>query len=183
MPLPPSSNPFHVLVVEEINNPSPAQPDITATPTKNTTAPPASASAPPRRAFRPRWECRLPDKLQISTTEPGPNALYLRVETESTETQRKQGVRALLDCGATGLFIDSEYVKSNRIPTRKLSSPIPVFNVDGSPNQDGAITEVADLVLCYNCHSERALFAVTKLGRQNLILGFTWLRDHNPEVN
>jgi hypothetical protein len=74
-------------------------------------------------------------------------------------------------------------VKSNQIPTRKLSQVVPVYNVDGSPNQDGAISEVADLLLRYNGHSERALFCVTGLGKQNLILRHTWLKDHNPEVD
>ena len=105
------------------------------------------------------------------------------MEIESPETQRKQGVCALVDSGATGLFIDREYVKSNQIPTKKLSQPIPVYNVDGTKNADGAISEVADLLLRYNGHSERTLFSVTSLGRQNLILGHTWLKDHNPEVD
>jgi predicted aspartyl protease len=113
----------------------------------------------------------------------GPNSLYLRVEIESTDTQQKYGVRALVDSGATGLFIDREYVKSNQIPTTKLLVAIPVYNVDGSANQDGAISEVAELLLRYNGHSERALFCVTGLGKQNLILGHTWLKDHNPEVD
>jgi len=32
-------------------------------------------------------------------------------------------------------------------------------------------------------HSERMLFAVSSLGKQNMILGYTWLKDHNLEVN
>ncbi len=60
---------------------------------------------------------------------------------------------------------------------------IPVYNVDGSANQNGAISEVAELLLRYNGHSERALFCVTGLGKQNLILRHTWLKDHNPEVD
>jgi predicted aspartyl protease len=92
-------------------------------------------------------------------------------------------VRALVDSGATGLFIDREYVKSNQIPTTKLSQAVPVYNVDGSANQDGVISEVAELLLRYDGHSERALFSVTGLGKQNMILGHTWLKDHNLEVD
>jgi hypothetical protein len=115
--------------------------------------------------------------------EPGSNSLYLRVEIESTETQQKQGIHVLVDCGATGLFIDREYVKSNQLPTIKLSWVIPVFNVDGTPNEASCISEVVELIIRYEKHSERALFAVTGLGRQNLILGITWLREHNPEID
>jgi len=35
----------------------------------------------------------------------------------------------------------------------------------------------------YKTHSERTLLAVSNLGKQSTILGYTWLKDHNPEVN
>ena len=66
---------------------------------------------------------------------------------------------------------------------RRLSSPIPVFNVDGTPNENGMIREVVELVLRFRDHTERALFAVTNIGRQDIILGYTWLRQHNPEID
>jgi hypothetical protein len=46
-----------------------------------------------------------------------------------------------------------------------------------------SISEVVELIIHYEKHSERASFAVTGLGRQNLILGITWLREHNPEID
>jgi len=42
---------------------------------------------------------------------------------------------------------------------------------------------VVDVVLRYKTHSKRTLLAVSSLGRQNMILGYTWLNDHNLEVN
>ena len=60
---------------------------------------------------------------------------------------------------------------------------VPVFNVDRTANMASSISEVAELTLRYNGHSERALFSVTRLGKQHMILGHTWLREHNPEVN
>jgi len=58
-----------------------------------------------------------------------------------------------------------------------------VYNVDGSPNKAGQISEVVDVVLCYKTHSERMLLAISSLGKQGMILGYTWLKDHNLEVN
>ena len=89
----------------------------------------------------------------------------------------------VVDSGATGRFIDRNYVKANRLTTRTLSVPIPVRNVDGTPNEAGAIMEVVDLILRYENHSERTLFVVTGLGNQHLILGHAWLKKHNPEIN
>jgi len=67
--------------------------------------------------------------------------------------------------------------------TQTLSHNIPVFNVDGSPNEAGQISEVVDVVLQYKTHSERMLLAVSGLGKQNLILGYDWLKNHNPKID
>ena len=67
--------------------------------------------------------------------------------------------------------------------TRMLSTPIPVHNADNTPNSTGTITEVVDLILRYQNHLEHTLFTVTGLGSQNLILGHSWLQNHNPEID
>ena len=142
-------------------------------------------SPPPPKIARIRlanWERRLPKKFVIATT-PSDNSLNIDVEIETTDTVMKRNTSALVDCGATGLFIDTEYVRLNNLSTRRLTTPIPVYNVDGTANEAGAITEIADIILRYKGHAERTQFAVTSLGKQNMILGFTWLREHNPEID
>jgi len=42
---------------------------------------------------------------------------------------------------------------------------------------------VVNVVLRYKAHSERMLLAVSGLGKQNLILGYDWLKDHNPKID
>jgi predicted aspartyl protease len=110
-------------------------------------------------------------------------SLAVDVEIESTDTAVKRCTQALIDCGATGCFIDIEWAKLNNIPTRPLTKPIPVYNVDGTANDAGAITDIADIILRYENHSERTQLAVTQLGKQSLILGYNWLHNHNPEIN
>jgi len=105
------------------------------------------------------------------------------VEIGTTDTSKLHSVKALLDCGATGSFIDRDFVCSKGINTWTLSHNIPVFNVDGSPNKAGQISEVMDIVFCYKTHSERILLAVSRLGKQSLILGYDWLKDHNPRID
>jgi hypothetical protein len=95
----------------------------------------------------------------------------------------KRPTQALIDCGAMGCFIDIEWAKLNNIPTRPLTNPIPVYNVNGTTNDTSAITDIADVILSYEQHSERTQLAVTRLGKQSLILGYNWLRNHNPEIN
>ena len=55
--------------------------------------------------------------------------------------------------------------------------------MDGSPNEAGSITEIVDAILRYEGETEHTSFAVTSLGKQDIILGFTWLQEHNPEIN
>jgi predicted aspartyl protease len=110
-------------------------------------------------------------------------SLTVDVEIESMDTTVKRCTQALIDCGATGCFIDIEWAKLNNIPTRPLTRPIPVYNVDGTANDAGAITDIADIILRYENHSERTQLAATCLGKQSLILGYNWLHNHNQEIN
>ena len=108
---------------------------------------------------RPKWEKLLPKKFIVAATEDSPNSLKLKIEIETTDTAEKKSVTALVDCGATGEFIDRHYAKSNCFNLVKLAQPIPVYNVDGTPNKAGSITEVVSLILRYKNHSERTTFA------------------------
>jgi len=143
--------------------------------------PPTPLISTPLR--KPKWEKRLPKLLSISTLDARETSLLLPVEIGTTDTSELHSIKALLDCGATGSFIDRDFVYSKGMNTRTLLRNISVFNVDGSPNEAGQITEVVDVVLCYKTHSERMLLAVSGLGKQSLILGYDWLKDHNPKID
>ena len=135
------------------------------------------------RVQKPKWEKSLPKKLTIATVEGVSTSLKLKVEIETTDTAEKKSVVALLDSGAMGECIDRNYAKSQRFNLLKLTNPILVYNVDGSPNEIGSITEVVSLILRYKNHSEWTLFHVTSLGKQKLILGHSWLCKHNLEID
>jgi predicted aspartyl protease len=105
------------------------------------------------------------------------------VEIKSTDTVVKRCTQALIDCGATGCFMDIEWAKLNNVSTRPLSKPIPVYNVNSTENDAGTITDIADIILRYQNHSEHTQVAVTRLGKQSLILGYNWLQNHSLEIN
>jgi hypothetical protein len=93
-------------------------------------------------------------------------SLVVEVEIESTDTAVRRCTQALIDCGATGCFIDIEWAKLNSIPTCPLTKPIPVYNVDGTTNDAGMITDIADIILRYKKHLGHTQLAVTCLGKQ-----------------
>jgi len=138
------------------------------------------AAAPLRR---PKWEKRLPKLFSISALDVQGTSLLLPIEIGTTDTSKLHSVKALLDCGATRSFIDRDFVCLKEMNTQTLSCNILVFNVDSSPNKAGQISEVVDVVLRYKTHSERMLLAVSGLGKQSLILGYNWLKDHNPRID
>ena len=67
-----------------------------------------------------RWERRLPCKYVVAST-PLDNSLHLKVKIVTADTQEVKSVNALVDCRATGPFMDRDYVVQNKITTRNLS--------------------------------------------------------------
>jgi len=132
---------------------------------------------------KPKWEKRLPKLFAISALDTRGTSLLLPVKIETTDISELHSIKALLDSRATGSFIDRDFVCSKGMNTRILLRNILVFNVDGSPNEAGQISEVVDVVLRYKTHSERTLLAVSGLGKQSLILGYDWLKGHNPKID
>src|SRR6266487_1430268 len=63
----------------------------------------------PKRKWRTKWERHLPSRYVIAST-PRERSLELSVEIQTTDTGQWIQVIALLDCDATGLFINSALV-------------------------------------------------------------------------
>ena len=147
--------------------------------------PPISIPVPTlsSRMQKPKWEKVLPKSYIIAAREENPTSLKLKVEIKTMDTAETKSMTALLDSGATGECIDRDYAKSCWFNLIKLTQPIPVYNVDGSPNEAGSITEVVSLILHHKKHLEWTTFAVMSLGRQKMILGHSWLRKHNPKID
>ena len=141
---------------------------------------------PELQKTRPRWEHVHCSRFAINTLDEAKDfrcSLTLKIEVQTTDTGETKSVKALLDSGATGMFIDQEYVKENKFDTRKLSRPIPLRNVDGTSNEARSVMEVVGLIVRYKNHSEKAYFAVANIGSQKVIMGHTWLQKHNPDIN
>jgi len=96
---------------------------------------------------------------------------------------RVREVEALLDSGATGLFMDTTFAKEKGFKMERLKKPLLVRNVDGTANMGGAITHQVECNIFFKRHMERARMDVCNLGKTELILGMPWLATHNPEID
>jgi hypothetical protein len=92
-------------------------------------------------------------------------------------------VVGLLDSGATNRFMSQRLINNNKIEVEPLAVAVPVYNVDGSLNKGGHITHVVRMRLRMQDHAKIFLFAVTDTVKSDIIIGFNWLKQHNPEIN
>jgi len=92
-------------------------------------------------------------------------------------------VKALLDSGVTGMFMDKKMAAKHVFRLQKLERPVAVRNVDGMNNSRGAITYQVEVNVYYKSHVERIRMDVCDLGKTDVILGIPWLQAYNPEIN
>ena len=108
---------------------------------------------------------------------------YVLIQVHTVDSNRLLAMKALIDCGATAEFINHEFVRAHELRTYLVPHPIGLYNADGSPNEIGKITEAINLVVQYKGHRSRSKFYVSSVGHKAIVLGHTWLVEHNPDIN
>jgi len=109
--------------------------------------------------------------------------VWLNIGVEKIDMHKGVMIKALLDSGATGMFINRQTATRHGFKLQKLERPLMVKNVDGTINSGGAITHQVECNVFYKGHVERIRMDVCNLGKTEVILGMPWLVVHNPEIN
>jgi hypothetical protein len=107
----------------------------------------------------------------------------LPVILECTHTKEEVGAMALVDSGAGGNFIDATFARLMKMDTVPLEQPLKVYNVDGTRNKIGTISEKVVVTLKTQGRHTRTELLVTRLGRKKVILGYPWLVKLNPDID
>jgi len=107
----------------------------------------------------------------------------LNIRVEKIDTHEGVVIKALLDSGATGMFMDKQIAARHEFKLQKLERLLVVRNVDGTNNSGGAITHQVECNVFYKGHMKRIRMDVCDLGKTKVILGMPWLAAHNPEIN
>ncbi|RHW30551.1 hypothetical protein D1B31_23670 [Neobacillus notoginsengisoli] len=126
---------------------------------------------------------QIPDEFFLRTLNMEREILMKIKVAPSHDKKSFISTNALLDCGANVIFVDKKWAMEQKLPLTPLRHPIPVFNVDGSKNSAGNVTHSVEVIIDYEGHRERVTAEVTDLGRNQIILGYTWLKKHNPEID
>jgi len=107
----------------------------------------------------------------------------VKIGLERIDIQEGITVEALLNSGATGLVMSSEFAKKQSFKLKKLERPIQVRNVNGSFNKEGPIENTVEVNIYYKGHMERTEIDVIGGQKWSVILGMPWLARHNPEID
>ena len=115
VPLLPVHNQFACL---EVENENPLPPPLHAeSPVKITLG--SKTTLTPHLLCLCLWEKWLPKQYVVAAT-PGFKSLVIKVDIQTTDTADVKSGPVLVDCGATGQFMDCDYVEKNRLTTWKL---------------------------------------------------------------
>ena len=102
-------------------------------------------------------------------------------------TIRSQGkdtvLLALIDSGAEGQFIHANLVDDLNLDTYQLAQPIAPRNADGTPNAAGLIHRYVHQPVKITDHFHPEQFLITGIGKEDLILGFSWLKRKQPLID
>jgi len=109
--------------------------------------------------------------------------VWLNIGVEKVDTHEGVMVKALLDSGVTGMFMDKKMAAKHGFRLQKLERPVAVRNVDGTNNSGGAIIHQVEVNVYYKSYIERMRMDVCDLGKTDMILGMLWLQAYNPEIN
>ena len=107
----------------------------------------------------------------------------MNIGVEKIDTHEGVMIKALLDSGTTGMFMDRQMAARHGFKLQKSDRPIAIRNVDSMNNSRGAIMYQVKCNMFYKGHVERMRMDVCDLGKTEVILGMPWLAAHNPEIN
>ncbi len=102
------------------------------------------------------------------------------------DTKKKMvTLKAFVDSGAADNFLDIELANNLCIPYETCPSPWKVEALDGRPIGSGMIKfrTVPLHLTIENDHSETISFYLIESSKEPLILGYPWLRLHNPQFS
>ena len=120
---------------------------------------------------------------EVRRTLRGLREVWMSIGVEKVDTHEGVTVKALLNSGATGLFMSKRCAQRGGFRLIKLDKPIQVRNVDGTENSGGAITHEVEVNIYFKGHVERVQMDICDLGKTEVILGMPWLQAHNPEID
>ncbi|KAK3505817.1 hypothetical protein QTP70_003921, partial [Hemibagrus guttatus] len=128
---------------------------------------------------------RCPERPSSAQVGGGSRFFSLLVPVSLCVSNRGVSVSALIDSGAAVNLIDGALVERLGIPTFPCLPPLRITAIDSRPIGEGYLKRQTEL-LKFRVglfHHERLAFYVTSSPANPVILGFPWLRRHDPQIS
>lgn len=119
--------------------------------------------------------CTIPEVPPIDS--------HFRIYVSVSGKHWSKQVAAMIDSGASGIFISNRFVTENHVLTIPMKHPIVLYNVDGSRNLAGSITHYAKLRIQVGTSDRYIEALATNISSEDLILEIPWLREENPDID
>ena len=89
---------------------------------------------------------------------------------------------AIVDCGATALFINFSFAQLHGLEFSQLQHPQDLTVADGRTVSSRAITHTVRIFFTLETHVETFELFVTTLSQYPVVLGLSWLRKHDLRI-
>jgi len=131
---------------------------------------------------------KRPDKrLRLAGPPRHTRSINVRVRVEWSHIQESLSgeARLLLDSGATGAVLSSDWVKNTQVPCVCRKEPTPILDASGNHIPGSALHYTTTLDIYIGDHMTKMRFEVADMpaGKVNSYLPMSWLKDHNPDIN
>ena len=125
----------------------------------------------------------IPEDAFMCSVRPA-REIYLSIQIAPASSRNDcTKLDVLLDSGTNAIFIDKTWAEKHKVPLMPLQNPIPVYNMDRTWNSPGSITHAVVLIVEFQGHHKKITAEVMDLGKNSSILGFSWLKCHNPDID
>ncbi|KAA8615819.1 Asp-protease-2 multi-domain protein [Pyrenophora tritici-repentis] len=95
-----------------------------------------------------------------------------------TSSKEWKKTTTLIDTGASASFVNRRWAKAMGLPIMSTSSPIQLSLADGKVVD--TLNEAVEIQVKHGSHLSPVVCFVADVGDFDLILGMTWLEDHDP---
>ncbi|KAK3523015.1 hypothetical protein QTP86_011090 [Hemibagrus guttatus] len=153
----------------------------------------AESAHPQRGRMRLCYNCgafghmspRCPEKPSSEQVGSGSLFFSLLVPVSLQVSDHSVSTSALIDSGAAVNLIDGALVEKLGIPTFPCVPPLKITAIDSQPIGEGYLKSQTELLefRVGLFHRERLVFYVTSSPVNPVILGFPWLRRHDPQIS
>jgi hypothetical protein len=129
-------------------------------------------------------DSELPTQAYVSSSVSAvKSGQHFHIPIKLVGKNHTQKIAAMVDYGASSPFLSERFVKQHCVLAKPLPSPITLYNINMTKNKAGTITHSAELEVRTGTHQEKLRFLATDVGPEDVVLGITWLCDHNPEID